>query len=54
MSGEDDTPYRKPYFKNDPPLRDTYTKLLEEKFRRTDEKFQMQAEKLIEDVRRIE
>ena len=48
------TQYRKPYFRNASPLNDTYTRILEQKFRETDHKFKQQADRLVDDVRRFE
>ena len=43
-----------PYFKNEAPLKDTYTKLLEKKFRETENVFKEEAQRLIEGVRIME
>ena len=45
---------RNPYFKNQPPLTDTYTRMLEKKLRETDRQFMQQAAHLVEGVRQVE
>ena len=43
-----------PYFKNQPPLNDTYTKQLERKYRETEQNFQQEAQTIVDGVRLLE
>ena len=43
-----------PYFKNQPLLKHTTAKFLERKFQETDQNFKQNAQKLVDDVRKIE
>lgn len=49
-----DSVYRRPYFKNEKPLDRSIARILERKFQETDQNFRKEAQRLLEDVRKLE